>query len=593
VTTARGDFAVNRRILLLSAIAFVIGIGAALIAKLLLILIALFTNLFYFAEFSSTPHDPSMEHWGAWFILVPVVGALIIGLMARFGSEKIRGHGIPEALEAILFGKSIVHPKIAILKPLSSAISIGSGGPFGAEGPIIMTGGAFGSLIAQFLKVTAAERKALLTAGAAAGMSAVFATPIAAVLLAVELLLFEWKPRSLVPVAVASLVAAVVRIRLMGPGPLFPVPAHDSMSEFMLFEALMAGLIAGIVSTLLSKSLYKLEDLFQQLPIHWMWWPALGGAVVGIGGYIDPRALGVGYGLIGQFLGGHVPHVGQLVLVKAAIWLVALASGTSGGVLAPLLIFGCALGSVESHWFAGNGSSATWSLISMGAIMGGMMRSPFTAILFSFELTRDADALLPVTIASFASYLFTVLVMKRSILTEKIARRGYDLFREYSVDPLECLTVGDMMTKDPKTISSTVTLTSLLNEKFLEAHHSGLPVVQPGSGKLVGIVTAADLERVPGLDSPGELTVKDMIQRKPITVSPFKSCREAADLMAEHQIGRLLVVEPSDPEKLLGIFTRGDLLKARKKQLDEESKREQMVTLKSRRLTKLLRGTTP
>jgi H+/Cl- antiporter ClcA len=499
-----------------------IGIMAAFVAKGLLLLIALFTNLFYYGEFSVDGRAPSMDHWGVFFIFVPVVGGLIIGLMARFGSEKIRGHGIPEALEAILFGKSIMEPRVAVLKPLSSAISIGSGGPFGAEGPIIMTGGAVGSILAQFLHLTSAERKTLLVAGAAAGMSAVFATPLAAVFLAVELLLFEWKPRSVVPVAIASGCAALMRNHLLGLGPIFPMEQHAPFNDYALVAAGFVGLTTGIFSTALSHFLYKLEDAFQKLPVHWMWWPAIGGLVVGIGGYFQPRALGVGYDVIGDLLAGHIAMTPMLALfaVKAIIWIFALASGTSGGVLAPLLIFGCAVGSIEAPFLPGGVPEGTWALIGMGAIMGGMMRSPFTAILFSFELTRDANVLLPLLIASITSYAFTVWAMKRSILTEKVARRGFDIFREYGVDPLERFTVADVVT------------------------------LKKGEGAEV------------------------LPNTVPIVFSE-DTCRAAADLMAQNGVNQLRVVSRNNPNER-GVVMLNDLLKARRFHSEEESMREAM-----------------
>ena len=399
----RGDFAANQRLILIATISVFIGAVCAFVAVLLLAMIRFFTNLFYFHQLSLIPRSPSGSPLGLLMILVPVLGGIIIGLMARYGSERIRGHGIPEALEAILFGKSIMSPKVAILKPLSSAISIGSGGPFGAEGPIIMTGGAFGSIIAQGFHLTAAERKTLLVAGAAAGMSATFASPMAAVLLAVELLLFEWKPRSLVPVALASAMAAALRSHLLGAGPLFPIPAHAAVEWPSLIAAAVVGLAAGAFSWLLSTSLYKLEDLFEHIPVHWMWRPAIGGLVVGIGGYFQPRALGVGYDVIGDLLQGHLvaSFVLGLVAVKCVIWMVSLASGTSGGVLAPLLIMGCSLGALESHLLPA-GSHSLWPLVSMAAVLGGMMRAPFTAVIFALELTHDIDALPPLLIASIA-----------------------------------------------------------------------------------------------------------------------------------------------------------------------------------------------
>ncbi|HEX4150365.1 MAG TPA: chloride channel protein, partial [Pirellulales bacterium] len=364
----RGDFTADLRLVWLSALAIPVGGLCALVALLLQRLIALFTNIFYYQSFSIPEHliSPAENQLGLWAILVPVLGGLIIGLMARYGSERIRGHGIPEALEAILIGQSRMSPKVAVLKPLSSAISIGSGGPFGAEGPIIMTGGACGSIIAQIFQMTSVERKTLLVAGAAGGMAATFGTPIAAVLLAVELLLFEWKPRSFVPVALASATASVLRPFLdLGSAPLFEVPLHlHAPGLSSMPSAVIVGLSAGVVSLILTRAVYAAEDAFHRLPMHWMWWPTLGGLAVGIGGYFQPRALGVGYDIIEQLLQGHyVPReLLALLIAKALIWAIALGSGTSGGVLAPLLIMGGILGALESPLLPG-GDPRMWPLV--------------------------------------------------------------------------------------------------------------------------------------------------------------------------------------------------------------------------------------
>ncbi len=417
-----GDFTTDTRVILISIMAIVIGVISAFVALILLRLIGLFTNLAFFGRWSTALVSPVGNHLGIFEIFIPVIGGLIIGVMARYGSERIRGHGIPEAIEAILINGSKVEPKVAILKPISSAISIGTGGPFGAEGPIIMTGGAIGSMIAQFFHLSSTERKTLLVAGAAGGMSATFASPVAATLLAVELLLFEWKPRSLIPVALASATAAVVRSYIIGMGPLFPTPPHSAfIGPVGMLGCVLVGLLAGALSALLTMMVYASEDAFRKLPIHWMWWPAIGGLVIGIGGLIFPQALGVGYSTIGALLQGNVT-VGVIVgilLVKSVIWSVSLGSGTSGGVLAPLLMMGGALGGVEAMFLPHEGAGF-WPLISMGAILGGTMRSPFTGIIFVLELTHDVNILLPMLIAVVIAHGFTVLVMRRSILTEKV-----------------------------------------------------------------------------------------------------------------------------------------------------------------------------
>src|SRR5512132_1973501 len=365
-------------------------------------------------------------------------------------------------MEAILFGRSRMEPKIAVLKPLSSAISIGTGGPFGAEGPIIMTGGAVGSLFAQMFHLSPAERKTLLVAGAAGGMSAIFAAPVAAVLLAVELLLFEWKPRSFIPVAIAAATAGALRIPLMGAGPIFPVTAHAALGTEGLILALVVGIVAGLASGVLTTLVYAFEDLFTKLPIHWMWWPAIGGLFVGIGGYIDPRVLGVGYDTIHALLRGELigPVVAGLLIGKALVWSISLGSGTSGGVLAPLLIMGGALGALEARWIP-IGDPGLWAMISMAAMMGGTMRSPLTAMVFTLELTHDLNLLPGLLVGCIAAHAVTVLALRRSILTEKVARRGFHVMREYSVDPLTMVRVGEVMDKIAPTVHSAMPVMEL------------------------------------------------------------------------------------------------------------------------------------
>jgi len=518
-----GDFTTTPRVLFLSVLAIGIGVVSSYVALWLLRLIGLFTNLFYFHRWRTDLVSPAGNSLGAWAILVPVGGAFIIGLMARFGSERIRGHGIPEAIEAILMKGGKVEPRVAILKPLSSAISIGSGGPFGAEGPIIMTGGAFGSIIAQLFHLTGSERKTLLVAGAAAGMSATFASPLAAVLLAVELLLFEWKPRSFIPTALASVTAGAARRYLLGLGPLFPVPEHPLyIGPSGLIGCLVVGVLAGGLSALLTLAVYASEDAFAKLPIHWMWWPVIGGVAIGIGGLIFPQALGVGYDMIGQMLQHQLPLyvLAGILLVKSAIWAISLGSGTSGGVLAPLLMMGGALGAVVAPILPAEGTGF-WPLVAMGAILGGTMRSPFTGVVFMIELTHDVNMVLPLLTAVLVAHAFTVLVLKRSILTEKISRRGYHLTREYSPDPLEILFVKEVM-QVPET-----------GAKPVPAHE--------------------------------------------VVAYPDEPLRAVVYRMAETGKTLLPVINPADSRRPVGSISLNDLLHARVRTLDEESKRERVL----------------
>jgi H+/Cl- antiporter ClcA/CBS domain-containing protein len=575
-----GDFTTTLRVIPISLLAMVIGVLCAFVALALLRLIGLFTNLFYFGRWNMAMISPAGNHLGVFSVLVPIGGALIIGLMARYGSERIRGHGIPEAIEAILINGSQVEPKVALLKPLSSAISIGSGGPFGAEGPIIMTGGAFGSMIAQLFHLTAAERKTLLVAGAAGGMSATFASPVAAVLLAVELLLFEWKPRSLIPVALASAVAAVARRYILGFGPLFPVPEHPLfIGPKGLLGCALVGILAGGLSALLTLSVYAAEDAFQKLRIHWMWWPALGGLAIGLGGLIFPQALGVGYDTIGALLQGNVTTsvILGVLLVKWFIWAVSLGSGTSGGVLAPLLMMGGALGGLEAM-FLPNEGVGFWPLISMGAILGGTMRSPFTSVVFAFELTHDANVFLPLLVGSVIAHGFTVLTLRRSILTEKVARRGYHLSREYAVDPLELLYVREVMRTDIVALQAGSTLREA--QATLASNHKPgqelVPVVDPG-GILRGALTLRELrEPKEGGDGALEQKVGEMVRGEPFEAFPDEPLRAVVYRMAEDGVTRLPVVE-RETGKLLGMVSLADLLKARTRHMEEERRREQTI----------------
>jgi H+/Cl- antiporter ClcA len=571
--SSRGDFALDARLFRITSMAAAIGALSTVAAAVLLNLIRFFTNLFFFQTLSLADRSPADNTLGAWVIVVPVVGGLIIGVMARYGSEKIRGHGIPEAIEAILFGKSKMSPKVALLKPISSGIVIGSGGPFGAEGPIIMTGGAIGSLVAQYFHLTAAERKALLVAGATAGMTAVFGTPVAAVLLAVELLLFELRPRSLLPVAVACAVAGFARPLFMAPGPLFPLQTAVPGPMTFLW-CVVAGLLCGLLAATLSTSLYKVEDLFGKLPLHWMWWPAIGGLAVGIGGYLQPRALGVGYDVIGDLLHDHlaIGVVLALLAVKAVIWVIALGSGTSGGVLAPLLMMGAGLGVALGHVLPGN-DPMLWPLVCMAATLGGVMRAPLMATVFAFGLTHDANALLPLLATSAVAYGFTVLTMRRSILTEKIARRGYHIYREYGVDPLERHFVEEVMSREVRTIDAAQPVTEAMAVYFGHGQlHRAFPVLR--DGRLIGVVDRAALAEL-GTRSP-IAQVGDECEASPLVALAGESCRTVATRMARHRLERLPVVKDAGSLELVGIVARSDLIKPSLAHFDEEEKRERV-----------------
>jgi H+/Cl- antiporter ClcA len=564
--------------LLITAWALLVGALGAVASLALLRLIGLITNLVFYQRWNTALVSPGAQSHPWWLVLcAPVAGGLVVGVMARYGSEKIRGHGMPEAIEAILTQGSTVAPKLAVLKPVSAAVSIGTGGPFGAEGPIIMTGGAIGSIIAQRRHFTADERKTLLVCGAAAGMAATFNSPVAAVLLAVELLLFEWRPRSFVPVVAAVAVATVCRGYLIGTGPIFPVSTagmHLTSADQAL--SVGCGLTGGLLAVAATWLVYRSEDAFSKLPVHWMWWPAIGGAVIGLGGLAEPRALGVGYDVIDQLLTGRatVSLIVGILVVKTIIWSVSLGSGTSGGVLAPVFMIGGALGAAEGmvlpHVFPG-----FWAMLGLAAVVGGVMRSPLTGVIFTLELTHAWPAALPLLIASTSAYALSVLVLKRSVLTEKIARRGLHLTREYSTDPLEAFLVRDVL--GPR-----VTLPA--HEGITAERLAALAAVMPGrhlipvnaaDGTLFGVTTRRTLASALA-DSGAVVTGADVARPCQLSVSTDQTLREVAYRFAETGLTSAPVTDSATGE-VVGVIVLRDLLEARKHDLTEEHHRQRLL----------------
>ncbi|MBD1320436.1 chloride channel protein [Gordonia hankookensis] len=493
--------------LLVTAWAIPVGALGAGAAWVLLHLIGLVTNLVFYQRFRFDQISPG-AHGHPWWLIVaaPVLGGVVVGLMARFGSAAIRGHGMPEAIEAILTRGSTISPRVAVLKPVSSAVSIGTGGPFGAEGPIIMTGGAIGSILAQHLHITADERKTLLVSGAAAGMAATFNSPVAAVLLAVELLLFEWRPRSFIPVVAAVATATVVRAFILGTDAVFAVPMSQNVFPWTVdLGAVLIGLSGGLLAVAATWLVYRSEDAFARLPVHWMWWPAIGGLVIGIGGLIEPRALGVGYDVIDDLLTGHATMslIVGILTVKTVIWALSLGSGTSGGVLAPIFMIGAALGALEGNILP-HTTAGLWAMLGLAAVLGGVMRSPLTGVIFTVELTHAWSAMLPLLVSATAAYALSVLILKRSVLTEKLARRGQHLTREYSTDPLEAFTVADVARADSDALAQAAAQVGslphvyprqTLREVAYDLADAGATsaIVLGAGGRPIGLLTTADL----------------------------------------------------------------------------------------------------
>jgi chloride channel protein, CIC family len=581
------DYSANSRILYTSSLAAGLGAVSAVLAWMLLEMISLCTNLFYFQRWSFIERDPwqAGRHW--WLILMPVLGGLIVGVIARYLSPRVRGHGMPEAVETIVFNGGRVQPRVAILKPIATAISIGSGGPFGAEGPVIITGGAVGSVLGQLLPMTGSERTVLMVAGASAGMAATFNCPMSATLLAVEILLFEWKPRSLVPVAIACVTAGAVRRLLLGPqSVLRMVPTGEPIYHSAMLGALILGIIAAFVAAGLSKSVHFFETMFEHLPIHWMWWPAIGGVVVGLCGYIFPESLGVGYSVIQQLISGDSTWklLAGILIIKSLSWAFSLGSNTAGGILAPLLMIGGALGAALGHLMPIMTTGA-WVLVGMCAVLSAAIGAPLTSAMLALELTHNGGLMLPVLLSCVAAYAVSVLVMPRSMLTENLSRRGLHLSREFGADPLEAILVSQAMHTSVFALPENATRKDAadwlhkMDERGGEAwsHWQRIFPLVDSEGHMTGTLTRAQLRaaaRKEDLSTPLAVDAN----RNPKTVSPVTTLRACAMSMAESKLTSYPVV--SADGKLLGVLTITDLLKGRSEEAHRESDRERVLRLR-------------
>ncbi len=582
---ADGESMVDMRTVFLCFLSIVIGIGAAFVAHILLHLIGLITNISFHGIFAlDSGVSPAGNDLGLWVIAVPVVGGIIVGFMARYGSKAIRGHGIPEAMEVILLNQSQVPARLTFLKPISAAIAIGTGGPFGAEGPIIATGGALGSLIGQFIRTTAEERKILLSAGAAAGMAATFGCPVAAVLLAVELLLFEFRPRSIIPVALASAAAAGLRLIFQEPYPIFPMPLVASPGGVALTSYIVIGAIMGLVASFVTKAVYLVEDLFEKLPVHWMWWPAIGAVAVGVVGYFAPKTMGVGYDNITHFLKDQPLWSAALVFVilKFVSWAISLGSGTSGGTLAPLFTIGggvgLALGVGAAHLLPNAGIDyRVAALVGMAALFAGASRALLTSVVFAFETTLQPLGLLPLLGGCSAAFVVSAMTMRYSIMTEKIARRGVKVPADYVADFLDSLHVRDIMTPDVHSLRAQDTIANVqqwIASRAEGTSHQGFPVMDD-TGVLVGVLTRRNL-----LDPRASPSTRlgELITRPPSFVYADLSLRDAADHMVRHNVGRLPVVSRAT-RQVVGIITRSDILSSHRSRLRDTDEERQIIQL--------------
>ena len=573
------------RMVLVSFLAAAIGLVAGGIAFLLYRLIGLLTNISFYGRFVADFTSARHNHLGLWVIPIPVIGGLIVGVMAKYGSSKIRGHGIPEAMEAVLLNRSRIQPRVAILKPISAAIAIGTGGPFGAEGPIIQTGGAVGSLVGQIFHTTASERKVLLACGAAAGMSATFNTPIAGVILAIELLLFEFKARSFIPLVVASTLATAVHMQVLGAGPMFTVTAMDFGVPSALPFYLLLGVICGLAAVGFSKLLYWTEDLFEKLPIDQLWWPAIGALGLGIIGYFVPRVLGVGYDTISDILNANLALKVLIVvmLAKAVALVISLGSGTSGGLLAPMFMSSAALGGVFAMGMnevfpAAHLSAGAFALVAMGAVFGAASRAAFSFIVFAFEITRDYNSVLPLMLVTVIADGVAILLMpKASIMTEKLVRRGLRIHQDYEADVLQQMVVSETMEREAPVLPAGIPVRELAERIARHepqvSRHQGMLLMDADS-RLVGIITRGDILRSLDEDPSGAMSLLEAGSRTVIVTYPDETLHEAAAKMLRNNIGRLPVVDRKDPQHVVGYLGRPGIMAARLHRLHEEHVRE-------------------
>jgi chloride channel protein, CIC family len=568
----------------ISVLAAVVGTIAGVVAFLLYNLIGLLTNLAFYHVWSFHFRSPANNQLGAWVIVIPVVGGIIVGFMAKYGSAKVKGHGIPEAMEAVLTSKSRIEAKVAILKPISAAIAIGTGGPFGAEGPIIQTGGAFGSVIGQIVSTTASERKVLLACGAGAGMAATFNTPIAGVILAIELLLFEFRSRSFIPLVIATTLATSVRQLLLGTGAMFNVSPMDFGIPRALPYYLALGIVCGAIAIGFTKALYFVEDHFDGLPVPELWHPAIGALALGIIGFFVPRVLGVGYDTLGDILNNNLA-LKLLVLVavcKSLALLLSLGAGTSGGLLAPMFMSSAAAGGlfaigVNAAIPGAHLSPGACALVAMAAVFGSASRATFAFIVFAFEIVHDFNAVLPLMLVSVIANAIAVRYLPNSIMTEKLARRGLDIHQEYEANALKQIKVADVMSRDVATIEPQETVNAAADRfatgDLVSSRHHALPIVDT-AGRLQGLVTQGDLLRALQTDPAGEMTVLDAGTRSLIVAYPDERVFDAVMKMLENNIGRLPVVDRKDPHKLLGHMNRANVMGSWRGHLNEEYVRE-------------------
>jgi H+/Cl- antiporter ClcA/predicted transcriptional regulator len=587
---------VLRRVFYLSLQVIFNAIVIGFIAKGLIALIDLITNFSFYGKLSFEAAAPGIGHWGWLVVFIPVIGALLVGIMARFGSSGIRGHGIPEAMEQVLMNESKIPPIITFLKPISSAIAIGTGGPFGAEGPIISTGGALGSVAGQVMRINANERKIMLTSGACAGMAAVFGCPVAGILLAIELLLFEFSPRSIIPVSLSCATGAAMHFLLFSTEPIFSMPDIPSPDSIAIITYTIFGIIIGVAAAYVSKSVYFFEDMFAKLPIHWMWWPAIGAVAVGVIGYFAPETMGVGYTNISLLLTGNASIHMLLILciLKFISWSISLGSGTSGGTLAPLFTIGGGMGAlmgmITLYFFPHSDINlATAALIGMAAMFAGASRALLTSIVFALETTGQLHGLLPLIGACTTAYFVSFFLMKGSIMTEKMERHGLTPPGTFEPDILEQVLIRNAMIRDVSVLSDKNTIRNArewIKQHAAEEEYTTFIVVD-SNNSLIGLVQRTDIF---GKQYDDNAPITSLVKGRVAYIYPNNQLSLAVDIMDKYDIDVLPVVKRDETLEMIGAISRKVIFSIYHKRRNEEELYKQTISLKRRGIRMIVKG---
>ncbi|RMG62622.1 MAG: CBS domain-containing protein [Calditrichaeota bacterium] len=547
--------------------AVVIGLASGFSAVGIIFLIRLFQKWFWGSPELAVTYLSTLP----WSIklLVPALGGLVVGFIVYFYSQESKGHGVPEVMAAMVLKNGIIRPRVAIAKMIASALSIGSGGSVGREGPVIQIGAALGSTSGQIFQVNPERLKTFVGCGAAAGIAAAFNAPIAGALFAVEIILGDFAVAQFSPIVISSVVGTVVSRYYLGDHPAFPVPPYELVSPYELFFYALLGLVAGVIALLYIKVLYGTEDIFERLQIPGYVKPALGGLMVGLLGIFVPHIFGVGYGSMQTALSGKMALTTMVLLIFAKIIATSLSlgSGGSGGVFAPSLFIGTmvggALGSVVHQIFPQFAGPGAYALVGMGALVAGSTHAPITAILIIFEMTNDYKIILPLMFACVIATLVATRLEQASIYTMKLIRRGINLYRGREVNVLRSIPVKEVMRTDPVVIQASTGFQELIH-LLINTNYNHF-FVTDRNGKLLGSISVDQIRRI--LEEreylANLLIAHDLLSAEnSVRVFPEDTLDDVIRLFTQHEVDELPVVDPQAPDKIIGVVRYKDVIQA-------------------------------